>query len=138
VFDLNKCFVKTIIENTFQKIISYSGRLGVWLRVRFTRSHTWQRLVKEKKCVFLVGPTKIRDWTASFEKQHFAASRGGKGTSTMEPCSIAHCSLSEQFYFYFLKNQHAKYFFSEKLVQLINCTRIVHVNVNVNNIFFCF
>jgi len=32
----------------------------------------------------LVGPTKIKDWTAGFEKHHFAASRGGKGTSTVE------------------------------------------------------
>jgi hypothetical protein len=73
----------------------------------------------------LTGPTKIKDWTAGFEKQHFAASRGGKGTSTMEHGSTAHCSLSE--HFFFLKNQHAKFFFFEKLVQLINCTRIVHV-----------
>jgi len=29
----------------------------------------------------LVGPTKIKDWIAGFEKQHFAASRGGGGTS---------------------------------------------------------
>jgi len=56
----------------------------------------WLRKIK---CVLLVGPTKIRDWTAGFEKQHFAASRDGKGTSTMEPCSTAHCSLSEQFFF---------------------------------------
>jgi hypothetical protein len=61
----------------------------------------------------LTGPTKIKDWTAGFEKQHFAASRGGKGTSTMEHGSTAHCSLSEQF-FLKKKNQHSKFFFSRK------------------------
>jgi hypothetical protein len=32
----------------------------------------------------LVGPTKIEDWGAGFEKQHFTASHSGGGTSTVE------------------------------------------------------
>jgi len=41
-------------------------------------------LVKKNPLCLAGRTTKIKDWTAGFEKQHFAASRGGKGTSTVE------------------------------------------------------
>jgi len=106
-----------------------------WGSPATTHDSIWLRKIT---CVLLVGPTKIRDWTAGFEKQHFAASRGGKGTSTVEHVNsgaMLHCTLFTKWTaFFFFKNQHSKFFFPEKLVQLINCTRIVHVNMN--NIFF--
>ena len=42
---------------TLVGLMILSGRLGVWLRVRFTRSHTQYRLVREKNSFSLVGPT---------------------------------------------------------------------------------
>jgi hypothetical protein len=95
-----------------------------WGSPAVTHYSVWLRKIK---CVLLVGPTKIRYWTAGFEKQHFAASRGGKETSTVEHVNngaMLHCALFTKW----------TVFFPEKLVQLINCTCIFHVNVN--NIFF--
>jgi hypothetical protein len=84
-----------------------------------------------------VGPTKIKDCAAGFEKQHFAASRGG-GSTTVEHDSTVALFTKVNSFFFVLKNQCEKFSFfpPEKLVQLIDFTRIVHLNVN--NIFFLF
>ena len=141
--DLYFFFFSHLVSQVLYLVVVWECGCG-WGSPAATHDSVWLRKIK---CVLLVGPIEIRDWVAGFEKQHFAASRGGKGTSTVEhgstvqwtveSSSTAHCSLSEQFFF--LKKPALKvFFFFEKLVQLINCTRIVHVNMNVNNIFFCF
>ena len=66
-----------------------------------------------------------------YEKQHFVASRRGKSKTVVEPCSTVHVNN----FFFFLKNRvKSLVFFLEKPVQLIDFTRIVHVNMN--NIVF--
>jgi len=79
-----------------------------------------------------------------YKKQHFAASRREKSRTvehgyTVEHGSWLHCCtvhFSEQFFFFFMKNMtKSLVFFSlEKPVQLIDFTRIIHVNMN--NIVF--
>jgi hypothetical protein len=68
----------------------------------------------EKKYFMPVGPTKIKDCAAGFEKQHFAASRGG-GSTTVEHDSTVALFTKVNSFFFVLKNQCEKFsFFSPK------------------------
>lgn len=51
----------------------------------------------------LVGPIKIKDCAACFEKQYFVASRG-EGTTTVEPCPTV--ALFIKVNIFILKNQY--------------------------------
>ena len=69
----------------------------------------------------MVGPIKMSAEPHVYEKQHFAASRREKSRTVF-------------FFFYEKHGEKFSYFFLEKPVQLIDFTRIVHVNMN--NIVF--
>jgi len=76
-----------------------------------------------------------------YEKQHFAASRREKSRtvehgSTVEPYSTVALFTLVNSFFFLMKNMAKSlvFFFLEKPMQLIDLTRIVHVNIN--NIVF--
>jgi len=50
-----------------------------------------------------VGPTKIKDCAAGFEKQHFAASRGGGSTTVEHDSTVALFTKVNSFVFCFEK-----------------------------------
>ena len=62
----------------------------------------------------LVGPTKIKDFAADFEKQYFGA------------WLTIHCSCEQFFYKKKTQCEKFSFFFHGKPVQLIDFTRIVH------------
>ena len=108
-------------------------RLVTWLRVRFTRSHTKCRLVKKKK-LFSDGRThqNLRR-TACFGE---AAFRRGKSITMEHGSTVALFTKVNSFFKKKKQFENFSFFFLEKLVQLIDFTRIVHVNMN--NIVFLF
>jgi hypothetical protein len=48
-----------------------------------------------------VGPTKIKDCAAGFEKQHFAAFRGGGSTTVEHDSTVALFTKVNSFFFLF-------------------------------------
>jgi len=88
----------------------------------------------------MVEPIKMSAEPHVYEKQHFAASRREKSRtvehgSTVEPCStVALFTLVNSFFFLMKNMVKSLVFFLKKTVQLIDFTRIIHVNMN--NIVF--
>jgi hypothetical protein len=120
--------------------------LVMWLWMRFTRSHRYYRLVKEKTRFMLVGFTKNMVVPQVLQKHNFTASRGGGITEQWSHAPLSHCSLKWTVFFSFEKPaqliliyshcSREQFFSFKKPVQWIDFTRTVHVNVNSN--FFCF
>jgi hypothetical protein len=69
------------------------GPLVMWLWMRFTRSHRYYRLVKEKTRFMLVGFTKNMVVPQVLQKHNFTASRGGGITEQWSHAPLSHCSL---------------------------------------------
>ena len=104
------------------------GRLVTWLR---TRNHIKCCLVKKKKLIFNGKTHQNVSLTACL----CCFSQGKKQNSgAWLHCCTVH--FSEQFFLFFFNEKHGKnsFFFLEKLVQLIDFTCIVHLNMN--NIVF--
>jgi len=57
--------------------IGFRDYLVMWMRVRFTRSHRYYRLVKEKTQVYAGRTHKKYGCATCFVKAYFSASRGG-------------------------------------------------------------
>ena len=94
--------------------LGFSGCLGVWLRVRFTRSHTKWCLVNKKKLILMVGPTKTPAEPLVSEKQQNAASlvwvkaEQWSHAPLLQQCEWISLALLR---FFFIKKKHCQKFF---------------------------
>ena len=124
-----------------------SARLVMWLRVRFTRSHKYYRLVKKKTVVYAGRTHQKFSCAAGFVEAAFCCFSWGRNHWTVELCStvVLFIKVNSFFSISFEKpvwvnfNSLALFtwiiFFFEKPVPLIDFTRTVHVNSNFVFVF---
>ena len=116
----------------------FRGYLVMWLRVRFTRSHRYYRLVKEKTQVYAGRTHKKYGCAKGFVKAQFYYFSWGRNHWTVEPCSTVALFIKVNSAVNF--NPLALFtwivFFFWKPVQWIDFTRTVHITWTV--IFFVF